>query len=626
MAIAGHDLSAMPAPEAVTSAASVRRTVTAEMALYAGVFAAGLFLRLFRLDHTPLSTSEASQALAALSHALSGAEGGTGLPLDGSPLLAAINSLLVSLLSPSDTLVRLTPAVAGSLLVLSPALFRDSLGRLGALGASVIVAISPTAVVASRSLDGEVVAVTCALAVVAMIRRYLARRDDRSLPLAAAALGFGLASGPGMVTALLAMVAGLLLLRLALGAQRDAEFRDRWQAIAGSPRQMTILLVFALAYVLSATGGLTRPAGLAAAGDVVAAWLGAFAASGGMPVTGILQILIVYAPLAMLIGGAGLGRVLAGRRRREAPVIDPETEPGQEQPLLDELVPDEPGKLFGVWLGFTAIVALAIVLIQAGRQPIHLLLPVTLLALLSAYAIQALAELMIAEASPGADGVLLAVGAVAAAFLMLTLTTFVRRQLMPAFLAGAGLLAEIGIAGLFLLVLGVGAGLMTLLYGGRAVLRAGSTLALGMLALASLGAAWGATQVRAGDAREIIWGPEVTTPGVFLLLDTADQLAIRTQGHLESLPVRVEVDDPVVLWYLRHARVPPDQAPAGIVTLHGEQPRAATGSYVGARFNVRESWDATGLNLDAWLKWALFRESAGSKPIPIQSLTLWRRH
>jgi len=253
------------------------------------------------------------------------------------------------------------------------------------------------------------------------------------------------------------------------------------------------------------------------------------------------------------------------------------------------------------------------------------LLPVTLLALLGAYIIQTWAEMTIAEASPGVEGVLLAVGAAAAAFLMLTLTTFVRRQVMPTLFAGAGSLAQIGLIGLFLLVLGAGAGLMTLLYGGRAVLRAGSTLALGLLALASLSASWGATQVRAGDAREIIWGPEVTTPGVFLLLDTADQLAIRTQGHLESLPIRVETDDPVALWYLRDARVVPNQAPAGVATLYGEQPQSATGSYVGARFNIRESWDATGLNPDAWLKWALYRESVDNKPVPTQSLTLWQR-
>ncbi|HET7088520.1 MAG TPA: glycosyltransferase family 39 protein [Anaerolineae bacterium] len=587
------------------------------MALYAAVFAAGLFLRLFRLEIAPLSMSEATQALAALS--------GTALPAGGSPLLTAINSLLMSLFSPGDTIARFLPAIAGSLLVLSPALFRDALGRLGALGASVILAISPTAVVASRSLDGEVVAVACALAVVAMIRRYLARRDDRSLLVAAAALGIGLASGLGMVTALLAMGTGLLLLRPALGPERGAEWREGWRAIAGSPQRMTILLVFAMAYVLSATGGLTRPSGLAAAGDLVAAWFGAFAASGGMPVAGILQILIVYEPLAMLIGVAGLGRVLVRRGQREAPVIDPETGQRTEQPPFDELALEEPGARFGVWLGFTVIATLAIVLIQASRQPIDLLLPVTLLALLGAYAIQAWAEMMIAEASPGVESVLLAVGAAAAAFLMLTLTTFVRRQVMPTLFAGAGSLAQFGLIGLFLLVLGAGAGLMTLLYGGRAVLRAGSTLALGLLALASLSAAWGATQVRAGDAREIIWGPEVTTPGVFLLLDTADQLAIRSQGHLESLPIRVETDDPVVLWYLRDARVLPDQAPAGMVTLYGEQPQSVTGSYIGARFNIRESWDVTGLNPDAWLKWALYRESDDNRPVPTQSLTLWQR-
>jgi uncharacterized protein (TIGR03663 family) len=594
------------------------RVVTVEMALYAGVFSLALFLRLLRLDAAPLSPSEAAQALAAL-HA--------GLPPpDGSPVLYAINSLLMSLFSASDAGVRLIPALTGSALALAPALFRDSLGRLGALGAALILAVSPVALVASRSLDGEVIAVACTLALIALLRRYQATRDARYAFGAAIALGVGLASGPGIYTALIALGASALALRFAVGSRSDAAAPSMWQSLLDSPNRLQIVAALLGALVLSSTGAFIRPAGLGAAGDALTAWLNAFRQASGSSAFDIVQVLLIYEPLALVVGLVGLGQVLAGRRRVDSP---PEPSATEALPSTLEVEANDPPAslpspasmpdLFGAWLGFAAIIAATIVVLQAGRRPIDLLLPIALLALLAAHAIQPWAEAMRTKASIG-EGVLLVVGLVIWARMALFTTLSVTlpdaasvEQLVIA-------VAIIGVSGLLLdVVLDIG------LFRPPIIRRAAATLGLALLLLASFSAGWGATQVRAGDAREIVFGPDVTTLGVRALANAAGQIAVRTQGNVGDLPIRVEVDDPVVAWYLRDARLSSDQSAMGVVTLFGQQPQPLDAEYIGARFTIRETWDTLGLNVDAWLEWVLFRASAAEPPLETQAVTLWRR-
>jgi len=104
----------------------------------------------------------------------------------------------------------------------------------------------------------------------------------------------------------------------------------------------------------------------------------------------------------------------------------------------------------------------------------------------------------------------------------------------------------------------------------------------------------------------------------------AEQIAIRTQGHIATLPVRVDVDDPVVTWYLRDARWTGNPAPPGVVTSYGSQLQSGGVSYIGARFITSGSWDALGLNIDAWLEWVIFRTSPALPPT-LQAVTLWEK-
>jgi len=580
---------------------SYRERVTVEVALYAGVLGVALFLRLFRLGLAPMSENEAAQALAALR--------GTFLPAGGSPFLYSINSFLFSLFSASDAMARLVPALVGSLVVLLPGFFRDALGRFGALGASVILAISPLALVASRSLSGEGVVVACVLVPIGLVRRYAATADPRNLIGAAVALGVGLASGSGMYTTLVALAASAIVLRFALGRESHADVEGRrletpptemlpplgWRALIEVPHRAEIAASLVIAFVIAATGGLARLAGLGAAGDLLTAWLNAFGAVNGSSAFDMVQVLLVYETLPVVVGVIGLARALAGADR------------------------------FGAGLGFAAITSTAIILLQPGRQPIDLLLPVTLLALLAGFVIQPWAEAVKSKASLVADGVILAVGIAVVTFLAFQVSGFVRGRFLPTSVGGVVLPPEIMLVSLFVLLVGVIGGLLTLMYEIRTVLRAVATLGLIVLIFGSIGIGWGATQERVGDPREIVWGPSVTPIDVRDLVTTAEQIAVRAQGHTATLPIRVEVDDPVVAWYLRDARLPEGQVAAGVVTPFGAQPQPSEDRYIGARFNTRAAWNTLGLNVDTWLEWVLFRTSGADLPQATRTVTLWEK-
>lgn len=348
------------------------------------------------------------------------------------------------------------------------------------------------------------------------------------------------------------------------------------------------------AFILAATGGLARMSGLGAAADSLSTWLGAFRATGGVSAFEIVQILFVYEIFALVVGAAGLVWVLLRSDR------------------------------FGAWLGLSAILSIVIIVLQGGRQPIDLLLPVTLLALLAGYAIQLWAEAMTARATFTSDGVVFAVGAAVAGFLILQVTAFVRGRFVPTQLAGLVLQPEVTLLMLFVVLCLVVGVLLMLMYEPRTVLRGLVTLGLTALALVSLGAGWGVTQERAGDPREIILGSHVTPGVVRDLVAEAEDIAIRSDGSRFSLPVRVEVDDPVVAWYLRDARLLPDQAAAGAVTAFGQQPQGIDNA-IGARFDTRLEWDPVGLDFDAWLEWVLFRTSPAYPPQVTRSVTLWAR-
>src|SRR5512135_1605242 len=131
------------------------RTFRRETLLYLLALVLGLALRLIALGSLPLTDNEARWALQALGVA-QGAR-----PVLGSQsaytLLTAVFFIIYG--GASNFLARLVPALAGSALVLAPALFRDRLKPRPAVILSFCLAFEPGLVALSRQAGSSILAV-----------------------------------------------------------------------------------------------------------------------------------------------------------------------------------------------------------------------------------------------------------------------------------------------------------------------------------------------------------------------------------------------------------------------------------------------------------------------------------
>ncbi len=565
--------------------------LTIETLLYVGVLIGALALRLINLDAAPLSTSEAGQALAAFN--------GTVAPAGSSPLLYSLNQILCGLFGSSvgDAGVRLGSALIGTALVLLPVLWRKHIGRVGALVASIALAISPTMVFASRSLDGAIVVAACALGALGFGLRYIDSRRSTYLVGFTISIGLALLSGAGIITLAIVISIGLGITYRWSGSTEVEQLRSTVQELRGQPQQWRRAVLWGGAvFGLVATVGLTHVAALGSVADLASAWLAAWRAVETTNAVRLFQILVVYEPLILLIGLAGLVMVI--------------------------LRTDGTSILLAVW----GLGAMLILLLQPGRQPIDLVLVLTPLALLAGMLVERLAEALQRHGAWALEGTLWLIAAPLIGYLVLQASIAAARSSTEAgsispllsFFLTAGLLSLI-IGGIFVLAIGI-----------RAVLRAASAALLIVLALISLGNAWNATQVRAGDPHELLWGSDVTTRDVRDLLVGLEAASNRFTGNRNTLALSVELPqtDLALQWYLRefkraqYAANPAAQAQLqAIITPLGVTPNAKPGEYVGAPFIIRSTWNAGALSDAALVRWWVYREA--DLPVPTETVVLW---
>ena len=100
------------------------RPITIEHILFALAFLLALVSRLWALAATPLGDTEAALALQA-AHLFSDRTAA----IDPQPAYILMTSVLFAIFQATDFTARLIPALAGSLLVLSPCYFGGKLGR-----------------------------------------------------------------------------------------------------------------------------------------------------------------------------------------------------------------------------------------------------------------------------------------------------------------------------------------------------------------------------------------------------------------------------------------------------------------------------------------------------------------
>jgi hypothetical protein len=563
---------------------------------YILAFLLALFLRFVQLGALPLGDSEASWALQAL-----GVARGARPLLGPQPAYIVLTGLSFFLFGPTNFLARFLPALAGSLLVLVVYLFRDRFKPVPGLLLAFFLALDPGLVALSRQAGSLMPALTFTLLAWAL---WYQRRPR----LAGVTAGLALLAGPGFW-------AGALALGLAWAVHRAMEREpggDRQASKVAGARQRLVNIRFeeirpALLFaggtiLLGGTLFFLSPAGLSAWVASLPDYLGGWFRPSGVPASRLLLALVVYQPLAVLLGVASLVRGW-----------------WEKSPLRMQL---------SLWL----LVALALSLLYPARQVGDLawvVLPLWALAALE------LANHIRIDSNERREvsGVALLV-VLLLIFSWLDYAGIALDPLNPANLAPNGI--QVGgtilfrnlpptrylllISVLLLLVVSV---VMIALGWSLRTARLGSVWGLAVaLGIYLLGVSWGATGLRTPDGWELWWS-DARPVQARLLLTTVADLSDWSMGEPNAQPVTLlSVESPALQWLLRDRAVQtltaldPGQAPPIVISPQTEELGLEI-PYRGQDFIWRgaPSWGIlTGYD---WMRWSVFRKLPNDSEIVI---------
>lgn len=567
------------------------KTTSPERSLWVILLLLAAALRLVGLGTAPLSSDEAVQALAAYQTTHGG-----GIPPEArtiSPLLFHANVLLFALFRGGDGLARLIPALCGVGLALTPLLLRQYLGRWGALGSGFMLALSPTLLAPSRTLDGSIPAALGVMLLVGAVARFLDSWRSAWIPLGGVGLALALTAGPtawGLLLGLaLALAGGLWVWR--------EQVPCVWPMVR--PALGRGLAAFALGLFAFGAGLGLHPAGLAATGEQFLRWLSPGA---GHKIPLALPVL-ASEPLLLVAGLAGA--TLALSRRHGMGLL---------------------------WLFWTLVSTLWGIIRPAPAAPVLWLVP---LAGLGGLTIEALARAL-------QKGALGAYGWVYGA-LSLTLWThsglvLIRysRYTQPAdlLLVSVGLTLQVLLILLFWAALSVPKGNETPEEATRRALFfvlhwAARVLGIVLLAV-NFAAGWRVAEVCPGEpscAPGVV--PAPTAPELRLLVQEIPRLLDRigARGDPEYRLWLVD-PDPAVAWALRGL----DFQRVSAESLQGEETPALIvapaqvsipGGYIGTAFTLRRAW-LPPQSPYQWVRWVFYREPP-SPPPPADPIALWVR-
>jgi uncharacterized protein (TIGR03663 family) len=619
----------MPESQSSPSASGVSFPwLTIEVSLWALIVIAALGLRLLQLDHAPLNSSEARDALEALGFAR-----GEGGPATAgySPVVFGSQWLVFLFFGANEFTARLLPALAGAALVLTPALLRPQLGRFGALAAGTLLCLSPTAVVLSRTASGDILVAVGALVSVAGLWRYLWSLPVPGTPSSAPGSVFALLSAGGVAlmltssslaySALVGLISALLVLAIVDTESRHL-LREGWVALRATPHLAAYSLATLLGgVVLLSTAFGWHIEGFAAAANLLPQWLGEFirwpnSLSASYP--GL--ILVLYEPLILMTGLAGTALAVVR------------------------------GSPFARFVALWSVVALLLTLVRPGRGPGDVLLTLVPLACLSGLAFQALGDGLRRHGRWHSEGIYLLVTLPLWLYLLFNLATYTRRPgqyfhidllfanlSLPTFL-GLGVVALVLVS---VLVLALAA-----MQGPDPALRALGLSATAALLMFTVAAAWGVSQNRSADASELLV-VEPTAADIRLLSETLSRVARERKGDAHTIDLTILVDDPALEWALRDFReariAEPGSLPVMTSAVVGAQALGTPllgGDYIGQSFPLRRRltpenlgcrWNPIQLGLEqarqldctALVNWLLFRDSP--YPPTEERVVLWLR-
>ena len=204
----------------------IRKIITLEFLAYLVVLVIAAALRFSSLGALPLTDHEASLGLQALRLSR-----GEQIMLSGEPGYIALTTFLFDLFEPTDFTARFWPALAGTLLVLIPLLYRERLGKTNALVLAGFFALDPLLIGVSRSAEGSMLALLGLLAALG----FASRRQPLWCGLA---LGLALAGGPALWPGVIILIVTLLINRKIF---RQVDGRSLWMAATTAGVTLVVL-------------------------------------------------------------------------------------------------------------------------------------------------------------------------------------------------------------------------------------------------------------------------------------------------------------------------------------------------------------------------------------------------
>jgi hypothetical protein len=561
--------------------------LTAEQVAYFAVALCAGVLRFVALGRAPLNPGEAGQALAVWQQW----HPGNVAVATGSPAYFTITALISQVLGFSDAVMRLAPAVVGFALTLTPWFIRHRVGRVGALLAALLLAVSPLQTLTARTANGQSIALLAGMMFFIAWLRYQETGRSSWLYALAVALATGLASAPLFFAILVTLVVAWLAQRL-VGPPliRDEEGQRATIRRPSAPQLRQAAIVGLAAFLLLATLVFFALPGIGSAADMPASWIARFQiTSSQYLLTGPFVELLRYEVALVLVGL--LAAVWAATRE----------------------------KPFAIFLVYWVLAALLLLLLQPGTMANVLLLTLPGYLLVGSFV-----DHLFRRSCSWWWWALGAAVIFAGAVFYLNLVRFARLSDVqgvpdPRYHLLIAVLALLVIVALAVLLFG---------WDGRATSRGLVSGVLALLLVFTWGSAWWLSRSGANDTRER-WTEAGTDSEVRLIRQTAEELSWQASNSASGVSLLSVVDAPQLRWYLRDfdkaafvKTLPSSTASEVLITPLDYDP-AVDASYIGAEYNYAHPDTVHTLGSIDALRWWLFHQS----PIPVssQTLILWLR-
>ncbi len=573
--------------------------LTVADALFVVVLVLAAALRLINLDAIPLAPAEAQNAVSAWQ--LWQPETASQVTATSSAYVS-LTGLLMPVLGADDVIARLIPALAGLGLVLIPWLMRRWLGGIGALVAGLLLAVSPTLAVASRTADGSMLALLAGGLLLVAWLHYQEEGDRRWLFAAAIALAIGLTSAPLFYGLLLTLgLAYLAQAKLGPPIFYQEQVSEEGEVVyvpapISWPERVdwrNAAAVFAAVLLGLSTLFFWYLPGLGLTANLPATWLGQISFQGD---------LLVWVEPILALGRYELILLFFG-----AIAIAWSTWQGRPFPTF-----------FIYW--FTGI--LLLIFVQRGNLDNVLLLTLPGYLLIGLFA-QEIWRI------PAPNWRWL----VAALVFILGLVAYINLNYYSRIASGDPTLQTNLWRAIVLIVVA----LATVIYLSRfdmAMAWQGAMAGvLPLLLLFTWGTSWWLSHHAANDPRER-WVRQGTDDAVFMLTEMTQELALQTANSRFDLTVFSTVNSPVLRWYMRDfgqyetGDTLPDNPQHDLLITAAEGDAAAPSTYLGSTFGLlRQGLGAQEAEYQgdffATMRWWFFHES--SMPVNEQKINVWLR-